>query len=294
MPINLTSVFRDQPPPLDFVWPGFVAQTVGALVGPGGVGKSFWALEMAMSIAGGALGDLIGLRPRKSGPVIYLAGEDPVSVLTHRIHAIGKYFDLEAQEQISKNLFIEPIMGSALNIMAEGLDFVCKLCSAPRLIVLDTLSRIHQLDENSNGDMASLITRLEQLASRSGASVLIIHHVSKTSFRESHTDQYASRGASALIDNARWGGYIAAMTENEASRLAIAGKGGLPIGNAARSRYVRFGENKPNYGAAMSTQSWYERREGGVLIPVVLEEARKDGFKGTPERRREATRAFAG
>ncbi|WP_373873394.1 AAA family ATPase, partial [Aeromonas caviae] len=33
-----------------------------------------------------------------------------------------------------------------------------------RLIVLDTLSRIHSLDENSNGDMARLVATLEHIA----------------------------------------------------------------------------------------------------------------------------------
>lgn len=51
MAIDLLSAFRLPPPELDFVWPGFLAGTVGALVAPGATGKSFWALEAAMSIA---------------------------------------------------------------------------------------------------------------------------------------------------------------------------------------------------------------------------------------------------
>jgi len=60
--------FETPPPDLDFVWPGFLAGSVGALVAPGATGKSFWALEAMMSIACSvAGGDLAGLNPEKSG-----------------------------------------------------------------------------------------------------------------------------------------------------------------------------------------------------------------------------------
>lgn len=54
MAIDLRAAFENQPPVLDFIWPGFLAGTVGALVAPGATGKSFWALEAAMSVACGA------------------------------------------------------------------------------------------------------------------------------------------------------------------------------------------------------------------------------------------------
>uniref|UniRef100_UPI0027E46466 AAA family ATPase n=2 Tax=Pseudomonadota TaxID=1224 RepID=UPI0027E46466 len=51
MAIDLRAAFENEPPALDFIWPGFLAGTVGALVAPGATGKSFWALEAAMAIA---------------------------------------------------------------------------------------------------------------------------------------------------------------------------------------------------------------------------------------------------
>ena len=51
MAIDLMWAFENEPPPLDFIWPGFLAGTVGALVAPGATGKSYWALEAAMCIA---------------------------------------------------------------------------------------------------------------------------------------------------------------------------------------------------------------------------------------------------
>ena len=141
-------------------------------------------------------------------------------------------------------------------------------CAGARLVVFDTLSRIHQLDENSNGDMAYLVSTLEHIADKTGAGILYLHHVSKGSSSAGQADQqHAARGASALIDNARWSAYVARMTDQEAEKLSDR-IDRQPIGDR-RGFYVRFGENKQNYGVDQPAR-WFERREGGVLMPVDL------------------------
>lgn len=272
MAIDLLSAFRLPPPELDFVWPGFLAGTVGALVAPGATGKSFWALEAAMSIACTvAGGDVVDLRPKKTGRVVYLAGEDPEPALIRRAHAIGQHLNQSSREAIATNLILEPIMGKRLDVMDERhLARVIEFCGDARLIVLDTLSRIHSLDENSNGDMSRLVGVLENIAASTGAAVLYLHHVSKGSAQNGQADQQqAARGASALIDNARWCGFVARMTEDEAKRLSDSEAVREPIGNELRGRFIRFGVSKQNYDV-MPADRWYERREGGVLLPVDL------------------------
>ena len=283
MALNIMEAFQQEPPQLDFIWPGFLAGTVGALVAPGATGKSFWALEAAMSIACSvAGGDVVQIKPRRTGRVVYLAGEDPEPALIRRVHAIGQHFSQSAREAIADNLILEPIMGKRLNVMKKHhLAHVMELCADARLIVLDTLSRIHTLDENSNSDMARLVATLEHVAARTGAAVLYLHHVSKGSAREGQTDQqHAARGASALIDNARWCGFVAKMTEDEAARYSdrIHDRNPKAIGSDRRGFFVRFGVSKQNYDATPLDQ-WYERREGGVLVPVDLVEV-SSGKKG--------------
>lgn len=288
MAIDVLAAFEQEPPVLDFIWPGFLAGTVGALVAPGATGKSFWALEAAMSIACSvAGGDLVGLAPAHTGRVVYLAGEYPPPALVRRIHAIGQHLGHAAREAIAENLALEPIMGKRLNIMEKvQLRRVIEYSAGARLIVLDTLSRIHALDENSNGDMARLVAVLEQVAATTGASVLYLHHVSKGSAREGQTDQQqAARGASALIDNARWCGYVARMTEDEAKRLSDRAHDRQPIGDERRGYFVRFGVSKQNYDAT-PLDRWYMRHAGGVLLPVELYEARRNEEKGRDGRRR--------
>ncbi|MFT6551219.1 MAG: RecA-family ATPase [Zhongshania marina] len=272
MPIDLQAAFSQEPPPLDFIWPGFLAGTVGALIAPGATGKSFWALEAAMSIACGMVaGDLIRLNPSCSGRVVYLAGEDPEPILIRRIHAIGQYLTTPAYTAIAENLIIEPTLGKKLNVMdSRHLGRVIEFCSGARLVVLDTLSRFHTLDENSNGDMAQLVSTLEQIATQTGAAILYLHHVSKGSARDGQADQQqAARGASALIDNARWCGFVSKMTERESNLLSDRHYDRQPIGIDRRSYFIRFGISKQNYDST-PLDTWYERRDGGVLVPVEL------------------------
>lgn len=102
MALDIMAAFTNEPPELDFIWPGFLAGTVGALVAPGATGKSFFALEAAMSIACSvAGGDLVGLAPAHTGRVVYLAGEDPQPALVRRVHAIGQHLNQSAREAIA-------------------------------------------------------------------------------------------------------------------------------------------------------------------------------------------------
>ncbi len=271
MAIDIMAAFEQQPPDLDFIWPGFMAGTVGALVSPGATGKSFLMLEAAMAIACSvAGGDLVGFQPQQHGRVVYFAGEDPESVLVRRVHAIGQHLDPGARKSIAGSLVLEAIMGKGLNIMdSRHFARLLEYCAGARLIVFDTLSRIHQLDENSNGDMSRVVSTLERIAATTGASVLYLHHVSKGSSSAGQADQqHAARGASALIDNVRWSAYVSRMTEDESLKLS-ARMDQQPIGHDRRGFYVRFGENKQNYGVD-SPPRWFERVDGGVLLPVTL------------------------
>ncbi|WP_417522388.1 helicase RepA family protein [Marinobacter sp.] len=288
MAIDLQAAFESEPPTLDFIWPGFLAGTVGALVAPGATGKSFWALEAAMSVACGATvesrvsgGDLVGLAPARAGRVIYYAGEDPEPAMVGRINAIGKHLSPEARKAIVENLLVMPIMGSLMDVMnIRKRAEVIELCEGARLVVLDTLSRIHTLDENNNGEMARLVATLEHIAASTGASVLYLHHVSKGSARDGQADQQqAARGASALVDNARWCGFVARMSTKEAQNFTDRVFDRQPIGEDGRGVFVRFGVSKQNYGLTLR-ERWYSQHSGGVLLPVDLLDAKPTGGKG--------------
>ena len=277
MAINILEAFSNKPIDQDFVWPGFLAGTVGAMVAPGATGKSFWALQAALAVACNVPGgDLLDLQPSKNGKVFYIAGEDPEPALAQRLYSMGTYLNEEARQAIADNFVIDSVAGKQLNLVTdEARNALTEKCKGCRLIIIDTLSRVHQLDENSNSDMSRLITSLEHIAKNTGAAVLFLHHVNKNSIRESHGDhQHAARGASALIDNARWCGYVAKMTAEESGKLSE--RPGGPAIKRRMSSFVRFGVSKQNYHESQQEQ-WYTRATGGVLIPVTLHKVEKTG-----------------
>lgn len=107
-PINILEAFAAAPPPLDYVLPNMVAGTVGALVSPGGAGKSMLALQLAAQIAGGP--DLL--------EVGELPTEDPPTAIHHRLHALGAHLSAEERQAVADGLLIQPLIGSLPNIMA--------------------------------------------------------------------------------------------------------------------------------------------------------------------------------
>lgn len=273
-PLNIENAFSTEPDPLDFVFNGFLSGTVGALVAPGASGKSFLALEIALAVAAGEAGaDIIRLRPESNGRVVYFALEDPESVLHHRLHALSSHLSTGAREAVVERLDLLPLLGSGLDVMnSRHFDGLKAACEGARLVIFDTLSRLHKLDENSNSDMSELLQSLEILAKRTGAAILYLHHTSKSvAFDNKGDNQHAARGASLLTDNARFAAFVSRMTKEQSFQYADAFNPGRPIGEESRGYYVRFGVSKCNYSAPLNDR-WFRREQGGVLVPCELVE----------------------
>ncbi len=271
--INVAEAFAAAPPPQDFVLPGFLAGTVGGLVAPGSTGKSFWALEAAAAVVS-APADLLGLAVADHGPALYMSLEEPADELRRRVHALGQHLNPEARESVAEGLHIISRQGLASDVMDK--QFRAELTAEAegvRLVILDTLSRVHKLDENANGDMAQVIAALESIARQTGAAVLYLHHASKAAALAGQGAlQQAARGASALVDNARWVGNLVRMTDDESSRLSDR-IDSEPIGDR-RGYFVRFELGKQNYGQVQDAR-WYERTTGGILRPAILKTTKK-------------------
>lgn len=267
--IDILAAFTTEPPPLDFIWPGFLSGTVGALIAPGATGKSFFAIEAAMGVASAvANNELLQLGIENHGPAIYLAAEDPAPILQTRLHATGAHLEQRARTEVAANLVIEPLLGRRLNMLDDRhVNRLIEFCRGARLIIIDTLSRVHGADENNNGDMARLLQMLEFLAKKTGAGVLYLHHTSKAaSFNNQGDHQHAARGASVLTDNARFAASLVKMTEQEAKLLGV--------DDERRGLFVRFSTTKNNYGHPLSDR-WFKREAGGVLLPTNLEKKEK-------------------
>lgn len=271
--INILASFSEKPNPIDYVLPNMVAGTVGAIVSPGGAGKSMLAMQLAIQIAGGP--DLLGVNALQSGKVIYLPAEDPVIAIHHRLYAIGAYLNDDVRQVVHSNLDIVPLFGVLPDIMHPlWFQSLCKYAEGRRLMVLDTLRRFHIEDENNSAAMSHVIGQMERIASETGCSIVFLHHSNKTAAMMGAGDlQQASRGSSVLVDNIRWQAYLSNMTAAEAKDNKVE--------DNKRSYYVRFGVSKANYGKPFE-QLWLERHEGGVLTPADFSPYRIAKIKPSP------------
>lgn len=258
--IDIKDAFTQTPEPLDFVLPGMIVGTVGALIAPGGAGKSWFALEAAIALAGGP--DFLQIGIRQTGDVLYLSAEDPALAIQHRLHTVA-YAVRDTVDDIAAHLEIVSLMGRVVDLNQKAWsDAIKKMAKGKRLVILDTLRRFHCADENNGGEMASLLGILESIAGDTGASILFLHHAGKGSVLNGGGDiQQASRGSSVLTDNVRGGQInLAGMTEAEAKAHGVADRGS----------YVRVVQSKVNFGGR-SLDRWLQRAEGGLLVPVSLD-----------------------
>ncbi|MGL5127424.1 MAG: helicase RepA family protein [Aeromonas popoffii] len=269
-PQDLRSAFIEPPKPLDFVLPGLPVGCVGALVSPGGVGKSMLALQLAMQISGGP--DWLELGNLGRGSVLYLPAEDPWPVLHHRLFTLGQYIDARQRVALERDLRLIPLQGANPNVLdSHWWKAIALWAEGVRLVVIDTLRRFHDADENAACAMTQVLGQLERLAMGLGCAVLFVHHTSKSAaFQEAGDLQQASRGSSVLVDNVRWQGYLATMTKREAQQLGVS--------EGLCHRYVRFGVSKSNYGPPLP-ERWLVRDESGVLRSVTLGDVRRERGK---------------
>lgn len=269
-PLSFLHAAKSAPPTLDFILPGFIPGTVAGLVSPGGTGKSFFALELSCAVAGGQDANLLSLPVTGEGSVHYLAAEDPPEILHKRLHHIARYMPEAAIERVNENLVVIPALASGVNVLeSEWMAEIVRRSTGCRLIVLDTLSRLHAGDENKTGEAKSVMRQLELLAKTVGAGLLYLHHISKHAAVNGAGDaQQAARGSSAFVDDARYCSFLKGMTEEEAKKFGI--------DTDERVFYVRWNANKQNY-AVPEPDRWFIRSDGGVLLPTKLQEVDKRG-----------------
>jgi RecA-family ATPase len=277
---------------------GLQQGTVGSWISLGGVGKSFLAMELAISVANPNADRYLGGFFRqgnlpKPGKVLYFNAEDPADEVHNRFRAISERLPPEITRSLEGLIDIPSGYGEFhdLGHLEPGIGFndnyeyiykpqnsynlevmtIAYAYQGYKLIIFDTLSRFHSLEENNTGDMGILVKHFEYIAKQSGAAVLFLHHANKSSSREDQSDsQYASRGSSLLTANIRYSASLQVMSPSEAKDFDIP--------ENKRKFYMRYCITKQNYGLPEHDR-WFERLEGGVLRHVDLVKIDKSNQK---------------
>ena len=167
--------------------------TTGQIFGASGGGKSFIAIDMGMAVATGTQWNG---HQCEQGNVLYFAGEGHEGIKRrikawHQEHDSGT-LDISAFH-VSRTVVSFDENGLS-DVTTEVRTFEGETGKSVALIIVDTLARHLQGDENSNKDMGAFVGLVDRLRDTfKGSSAIIIHH---TGNGEGARDR--SRGASSL------------------------------------------------------------------------------------------------
>ncbi|MED7929316.1 AAA family ATPase [Nonomuraea sp. LP-02] len=151
--------------------------TISRLNGKPGHGKSFVAIDMAAHVGSGL--EWQGHKIRQ-GTVVYVAAEGG-SGIKKRVRAWEKHH----RRRMENVLFLPRAIRTSLRadrdlVPSHEWRTLIEVCERikPVLIVLDTQARITVgLEENSATDMGHFVEQIEFLRARTGACVMVIHHL---------------------------------------------------------------------------------------------------------------------
>ena len=162
----------------------------GALVGLYGApghGKSFVAVDLAMSIGTGT--PWLG-RPVQKGFAVYISAEGGAGI-GKRVHVWLKEHRLKANQARVAWLTESVVIGHE----TESLDRLFmrlqkEVDEHPSLFVIDTLARCFEGNENQQEDMGRFIAGVDQMRKEFKSTVVVVHHTGK--------DGSSERGSTAF------------------------------------------------------------------------------------------------
>ena len=167
---------------------------VGVIGGSPKSGKTWLALDMAVSVASGT--PCLGAFPVQApGPVLLYAAEDSSTALRARLETLARLRNLDFER-----LEVRVITADSLRLDRpddQGRLEATLAAHQPVLLVLDPLIRVHAIDENVSGQEAALLGYLRGLQRRTGAAIALVHHVRKNVSPAAGAG-YSLRGSSDL------------------------------------------------------------------------------------------------
>jgi hypothetical protein len=228
---------------------------VSVLVAPGGVGKTGYAMGVALALASGRpiFGEKIFVRCN----VAVLNLEDPLDELERRLAALMIHHNMD-REEIKGRYFLYSADDRRITIASlsdDGSDIVhpdeaamIREITSHKIgvLVVDPFAESHALDENSNPQMIRAAAAWRRIARATGCAILLIHHVRKGLV----TDIDSARGAKALTDSARVGLLLAPMTVEEAHEFDIRMED--------RTGFVRLDDAKANMAKKAGVARWFQ------------------------------------
>ena len=169
-------------------------KAVGLIGGHPKAGKTFLALDMAVSVASGT--SCLGkYRVEESARALIYLAEDSPQNLRERVEALARHRgipigDLDLHVITSRSLQLDLDRYRAR--LFKTLKFL-----KPRILILDPLVRLHNRNENDATEISELLSYLRHLQREFDVAVVLVHHTRKSGAPQGQVGQ-SLRGSGDL------------------------------------------------------------------------------------------------
>lgn len=207
--IDLSDVMSSEMPELGFLLPPLLPRGLVTLLGGhGGVGKSMFALEIAIHLAAGK--SFAGFPVEVPQRVVFISLEDDRSVALPRLRHIVEHFNIPAT--VFQNLRIFDFTGAFGALMTEvsggGLESTALMAEVEAaaatadLVVIDNASEAFDGNENVRRHVRQFFGALKVVAKANNSAILLLAHIDKASAKSGSRDNSYS-GSTAWHNSSR-------------------------------------------------------------------------------------------
>jgi hypothetical protein len=237
-------------------------QAVGIIGGSPKSGKTWLALEMAVSVASGTP-CLATFPVSSSGPVLLYAAEDSAATLRSRVETLARLHGVDFGR-----LDVHIITVDSLRLdrpdHQNRLESTLQLYK-PVLLVLDPLVRVHAIDENVAGQVAALLGYLRSLQRNTGAAIALVHHVRKNP-SPTGAAGYSLRGSGDLY---AWLDSFLYLRMHQGQRTLAAEHRSAPAFGPVPIELVQSDPNGPYLKIATANEIQCEPRQDGLSSRIL-------------------------
>jgi len=189
-------------------WLPIPKSAVCMLTAPGGVGKSFFSIQIACQI----------IKEEPSRRVLLWLSEDPEGQSRKRLDdVLSKVIGVTDARAYMDNIDIIGSNSQAPHITIENLGEFQKMIESYAVVVIDPLIAFYAGDENNNGEARSFMNMFTHSAQKQMQSIIFVHHHSKGSKENKGT----TRGAGAFVDAVRVVYELEAIEDSKERKLNI-------------------------------------------------------------------------
>ena len=162
-------------PPPSYIIDGFLPIGLGLLVAPAKYRKSWFCLDLAMSVANGT--PFLDM-PTNQHDVLYCALED----YDYRIKKRSLLVSKDGHTKVSNNLYFAEKMPSLQKGFLDSLEAVLEQYPKVKLVIVDTFIRVKGKTDN-NGTAydidSDILSPMQEFALDHDLNILLVHHTKK-------------------------------------------------------------------------------------------------------------------